>query len=248
MKNRKNIYEYVENIHTILPRGKEDLILKTIIERFENEEKPSRIIEDMYEEYGSTVDFHAIVRTMVVALDNIGKLQAILNKYADEYSRLYVVGRTPRERKCEWCRKNVEGQIFRLIKNPDQKMKNDVIEDPVFEKVTLLWPQKTLNPEKRWVRADFQHVNCHCSFEFFDPLINVYNPQTQEIETVMDEEEGPDYMQKAYRQLLLTEVIKEKENLEKVSSPREKEWHEKNIKELKENIVKISKRIQNGDR
>lgn len=242
-KDKKNIYDYVENIYHILPRGKEEAILNAIIELFEHEEEPEEIVRYLQEEYGKTIDFEAVVQTLIVALDNIETLQAILNKYREEYDLLYVIGQTPPDEQCEWCRDNIEGKIFRLIDNPERELKDAMTDDPVFGPIPLIWPQKTFNPDNRWVRADFQHVNCQCSFCFFDPLINVYNRKTQQIEVIMDEEEGPEYMQKAYIYLLQKQALKEKQTLQEHLSSQERASHEKILQELQSNIQNYQQRV-----
>ena len=163
-----------------------------------------------------------------------------LNEFGGEYDNIYVVGITPVDNPCDFCRENIDGKIFKLIEDPEKEPKNDIVNDPIFGKIHLIWPTKSYNKNNRWVRADFQHVNCTCAFEFFDPLTSKYNSKTKSVE-LLSPTEMPDYTKRAYEYLLNKQLNSEKRRLAITKNKYRKHLRKININTL-ENYLKNLKK------
>lgn len=212
------IYHFVENLYHYLPRGLEDEIIEQITNRVNEEATADDIIVELEEQFSSQgIDAKAIVNTIFVGLENVHALTILLDKFQKDYKRLYVVGVTPDKEPCEWCKEHVDGKIFRLIADPEKEPETDLIEDPVFGEIPQIWPSKSYNDETRWVRTDFQHINCTCGFNFFDPFVDKYDAESKSVELLADGEE-PEYTIRAYLVQLEETLIEEEKKLKKMDN------------------------------
>jgi hypothetical protein len=174
----------VETVQEIMPAGYVDRISRMIYDCVKARQTEDDIVEQLEKNIDIFFDARIIVRTLLAGMRNTEHLRRVLERSADKES-IYVVGRVTGGKCCPFCEENVEGRIFKLVPGP---CTDDQAEDPVVGPVTLLWPDKRVRPERRWVRADYQHVGGECEFVEFDPLVETLDPESGEVRPLAPEE------------------------------------------------------------